>query len=275
MFIEASKLKKFSLRALDDELGAVDDLIFEGPNFKIRYIEADTRRWLPGGHVFLSPAAFTELNRENETIGVQLTKEQIKDSPKPSEFTLTREFEKSLNSHYGWDNYWLHPLALPRTHGPTFVGQTPQSPIIPPIREYDEKTLPDERDQTTKTNRQQVPQDNETLLQSFNDLYKYELHAKNGEVGQIVDCIIDYEDHFIRYFIIDVGGFMSKELVVLSTEWITEISHIDKTVTVSNIDQSLISNAPEYKRETLFDREQEQIIYQHYNKQPYWETSIK
>ncbi|KGA97420.1 hypothetical protein AJ85_07855 [Alkalihalobacillus alcalophilus ATCC 27647 = CGMCC 1.3604] len=267
MLIEAGKLKKYSMKALDDELGSIDDFIFESDTFKIRYVVADTRKWFIGGQVLLRMAAFEELDFIEKTLTVNLTKEQIKNSPKPEDHEpFSRSFEKRLNDHYGWDHYWLHaPGAIPTGTGPSFVGRTAYTPATPPMRELDKTSIGADENETTSTTE-------EPTLQSFDHLNKFHIHAKNGQVGQLVDCIMNYDTSEIRYFIVNVGGFLSKDLVVVSVDMLKEISHLDRTITVS-IEKELIENGPNYNADQPFTREHEEQIYRHYDITPYWEMS--
>ncbi|KMK76377.1 PRC-barrel domain-containing protein [Alkalihalobacillus pseudalcaliphilus] len=266
MLIELSKLEKFKMKALDDELGSVDDIIFEGHSFDIRYVVADTRKWFVGGHVLLRMAAFGELNLPDELVSVNLTKEQIKNSPKPSDHEpFSRSFEQRLNDHYGWDHYWLQaPGGIPTNSGPTFVGR---QAYVPGLLSTKDEQIPlgvDENEARQTTDK--------PSLQSFDHLNKFHVHAKNGEVGKLVDCIIDYNTSKIRYLIVDVGGFLSKELVAITPDMLSEISHFDRTITVT-VEKGLIEEAPEFDYDKPFTRENEELIYRHYGMAPYWELS--
>ena len=43
------------LRALDGGIGRCKDFLFDDKTWTIRYMVADTRKWLPGRKVFISP----------------------------------------------------------------------------------------------------------------------------------------------------------------------------------------------------------------------------
>ncbi|UOQ95193.1 PRC-barrel domain-containing protein [Halobacillus shinanisalinarum] len=74
-------IQGYKINATDDELGKVDSFLFDDENWTIRYLVADTRKWLPGRTVLLSPISIKAVNHEEEQVSVHLTKDQVKDSP--------------------------------------------------------------------------------------------------------------------------------------------------------------------------------------------------
>ena len=48
MLRSALQLKGYRLEAVDGELGNVSDFLFDDERWVVRYLVADTRRWLPG-----------------------------------------------------------------------------------------------------------------------------------------------------------------------------------------------------------------------------------
>ena len=47
----------FRLEATDGHIGTVEDFYFDDQVWSIRYLVADTGRWLPGRRVLISPAS--------------------------------------------------------------------------------------------------------------------------------------------------------------------------------------------------------------------------
>ena len=48
-------LKGYVLRATDGEIGRCKDFLFDDRHWTIRYMVADTHKWLPGRKVLISP----------------------------------------------------------------------------------------------------------------------------------------------------------------------------------------------------------------------------
>ena len=76
-------LKRFTCRATDDELGKVKDVHFDDRDWTVRYLLADTPRWLPGRTVLLAPAWWERIQWADQTAWIELTRERIAESPSP------------------------------------------------------------------------------------------------------------------------------------------------------------------------------------------------
>ena len=50
-------LKGLAIGARDGDIGAANDFIFDDKAWTIRYLIADTSRWLPGRKVLISPSS--------------------------------------------------------------------------------------------------------------------------------------------------------------------------------------------------------------------------
>ncbi|HEU4327114.1 MAG TPA: PRC-barrel domain-containing protein [Roseiflexaceae bacterium] len=97
----------YSIQALDDDIGHVDDFVLDDENWVIRYLVVDTRNWWPGKRVLVSPRWITDVSWAERAVHVDLRKEQIKTSPEydPTR-VLNREDEERLYRHYGLPVYW-------------------------------------------------------------------------------------------------------------------------------------------------------------------------
>ncbi|MCM2677087.1 PRC-barrel domain-containing protein [Alkalicoccobacillus plakortidis] len=267
MFVQAKTLESFSMNATDGELGSIADLYFESNTFTLRYFVGDTRTWFFGGKVLISPEAVTSLDLEKDLININETKEQIKNSPKPSEHEpVSRQYETELRDHYGWTHYWGAPIGGAGA-GMGTPGAYPAAPGLmmpPPGRDRALNKTDYEQDALSHHSEN-------NLLQSITDLRGYKIHAKNGEVGKALDFILNEKNWTINYIIVDVGGVFTREPIPLAAEWITDISWQDKTITV-NVEKELIESAPDYELHEAFTREHETQLYAHYARKGYWEN---
>ena len=103
MLIKAKTLKDCKLDANDGEVGIVKGFYFDDEHWAVRYLVADTGNWLTGRQVLISPYALISINQEAETIGINLNKKQIEESPplyidKP----VSKQFEMAYYGYYGW-----------------------------------------------------------------------------------------------------------------------------------------------------------------------------
>ena len=81
MLRKMKDLKGFSIGARDGDIGEANDFIFDDKSWTVRYLVADTKRWLPGRKVLISPIVVDQADWEGKRLPVLLTQEQVKNSP--------------------------------------------------------------------------------------------------------------------------------------------------------------------------------------------------
>lgn len=95
------------IEARDGEIGHVEDFLADDDGWPIRYMIVDTRNWLPGKKVLVSPRWIESISWSEEKVRVDLTRDQVKGSP---EFDPTRvverDYERNLYDYYGRAPYW-------------------------------------------------------------------------------------------------------------------------------------------------------------------------
>lgn len=106
MLHRAQKVIGAHIRAMDGDIGTLEDFYFEEDGWTVRYLLVDTGKWMSGRKVLLSPAAVTGPWNMAE-VPVSLTKDQVWHSP---EFDPRRhpshEEEGKMLRHYGHPSYW-------------------------------------------------------------------------------------------------------------------------------------------------------------------------
>ena len=68
MLRKMKDLKGFSIGARDGDIGEANDFIFDDKNWTVRYLVADTNRWLPGRKVLISPIVVDHRGLGRQTI---------------------------------------------------------------------------------------------------------------------------------------------------------------------------------------------------------------
>ena len=97
----------YTIDAEDGEVGHVEDLVVDDQEWTIRYLMVDTRDWLPGRKVLVAPRWLRELDWAGKRAVVELTREQIEESPEyESETPIYRAYEADLHEGYGKHGYW-------------------------------------------------------------------------------------------------------------------------------------------------------------------------
>lgn len=95
------------IAAVDGDIGHVEDFLIEEANWIIRYLIVDTRNWLPGKNVVISPRWVDAVDWPNRRVRVDLTRDQIREGPAydPNR-NLVRSDEEYLFAFYGRAPYW-------------------------------------------------------------------------------------------------------------------------------------------------------------------------
>ena len=98
----------YHIQATDGEIGHVEDFIIDDETWAIRYLIIDTRNWLPGKKVLVSPQWIERVSWNESKVFVNLLRETIKQSPEYTEVSLlTRDLEAGLHRHYNRQGYWV------------------------------------------------------------------------------------------------------------------------------------------------------------------------
>jgi len=100
----------YFIAAQDGELGHVEDFLFDDATWDLRYIVVDTRNWLPGKKVLVTPQWIEKITWAERQVHVDLEREKMRHSPPfDSQLPLSREYEERLHDYYGRRKYWLGP----------------------------------------------------------------------------------------------------------------------------------------------------------------------
>jgi sporulation protein YlmC with PRC-barrel domain len=98
----------YNIQATDGEIGHVEDFVLDDDTWAIRYLVIDTRNWLPGKKVLVSPQWIERISWSKMKIFFDLPCATIKQSPEYSEESLlTRDYETRLHRHYNRPGYWV------------------------------------------------------------------------------------------------------------------------------------------------------------------------
>src|SRR5436189_5051673 len=99
-------LKGLAIGAKDGDIGEVNDFVFDDKNWTVRYIVADTQRWLPGRKVLISPIIVDQADWQSKRLPVLLTQEQVQNSPYISiDEAFSAQYEIKYFDYYGWPYY--------------------------------------------------------------------------------------------------------------------------------------------------------------------------
>jgi hypothetical protein len=101
-------VRGYEIEATHGTIGRVEDFLVDGETWAIRYLIIDTRRWLPGKRVLISPEWIERISWSERQVVVGLGREAIEGSPEYMDGSLvTRDYEAALHSHYDREAYWV------------------------------------------------------------------------------------------------------------------------------------------------------------------------
>jgi uncharacterized protein YrrD len=221
-------LTGFTINGTDGEIGKVHELYFDDKTWTIRYLVIETGTWLFGRKVLLSPQSVVNTDWEQEVINVNLTMDQIKNSPeRDTDKPVSRQHEIDLYTYYPWGGYyWGGNIGL---SGMGLSYPLALDPAVP----------------VTGDTAEDNSSDDDPHLRSTAKIAGYNIRAMDGKIGDVEDFIVDDSDWRIVFMLVDTGNWFPGKKVLISPFWIKEISWEKSSVVVAATEEQ-VKNSPEY-----------------------------
>jgi hypothetical protein len=239
-----------TVRAKDGDLGRVKEFYFDDHKWTIRYMVVDTGRWLQGRQALISTVALKKPQWKSRVFPVNLTKEQVKNSPSiDTDKPVSRQHEAKLHNYYDWPIYWttgLEPYAG--------IGYPVPTHLSPPAK--GKKALPER------------PAD--PNLRSMRQVTGYYIQAIDGEIGHVHDFIVDDETWAIRYVVVNTQNWLPGKKVLVFPAWISRVSW-DKSKVFVDLLRESVKNSPAFDPSKPVSRGYEERLFDHYGRSKYWE----
>jgi sporulation protein YlmC with PRC-barrel domain len=240
-----SQLTGYSIGAKDGDIGSVDDVLFDDKLWTVRYVIADTAKWLPGRRVVISPIALGRIETDEKRLSVSLTKKQVENSPDVDSRNFSREHETSYYDYYGWPYYWVG-------------GDVWGAGTFPSDLATQQRLEMAAREQET----------GDSHLRSAKEVMGYYIEATDGDIGHVEDFVVDDDTWEIRYMVVDTKNWWPGKKVLVAPEWIERVSWADSRVYV-DLSREAIKSGPEFDPDVL-NRDYEERLYKHYDRPGYW-----
>lgn len=245
MLIKSKVLKGYKINALDSEMGSVKEFYFDDRFWTVRYLVVETGNWFNSKQVLISPYFIQSVDYEGELINVNLTKQQVADSPPyDSDKPVSRQYEEEFTLYYGTPYYW---------------GSANMWGYYPYLLRDKEMW-----------NRKLDPENSwNPNLRSSREVTNYTFQATDGEIGHVDNFIINDDTWTIRYFVLDTKNWLSGRKILISTQWIDHISWDESKVYI-DLTRETIRNAPDYDEDEVMARDKEILLHDYFKKQGYW-----
>ncbi|MFP4105613.1 MAG: PRC-barrel domain-containing protein [Phycisphaerae bacterium] len=241
MLRKVKKILGYGVLAKDgDEVGEVQDFLFDDESWTVRYMVVDTGEWLPGRQVLLSPESFGSLDADNKKMHVELTRKSIEESPGvEQDQPVSRQKEAELSEYFGWSPYW---------------GSLSAAPVV---------YLPQAANQEKRSEAEKEAQKGDPNLRSAKEVEGYRIDANDGEIGHVEDFVLEDTDWGIRYLIVDTRNWWPGKKVLVAPVWAEDIHWSDARVKV-NLVRDTIKQAPEFDPDEDITKEYETALQEHY-----------
>ena len=241
MLRNASAIKGYTIAASNGRIGTVSDVLFDDVSWRVRWVVVDTGNWFPGRKVLLPLSALGRLDENGSEFAVNLTMQQVKDSPdSDTDRPVSRQIEANIYDYYGWQPYWGTDMLMGGYgYGTGFGGGAVAA--LPPLesRRRAEDTA--------------AASDNDPHLRSVQAVTRYHIHATDGEIGHLDDFAIDDSDWTIRNLIVSTKNWRPGKIVLIAPTSIDTINWTDNLVNLK-IDRKTVKASPAYDAPTVIDR---------------------
>jgi uncharacterized protein YrrD len=223
-----NNLSDYIIKGTDGEIGKVEDFYFDDQTSTIRYMVVKTGGWLSEKKVLISPEAFQKLDRESKKLSINLSQEQIKNSPDvDTDKPVSEQQEELIRGYYSWPSFYGHGM-----YGHMGLGMWGY-----PLVEVREKEL--------KRKKTEEHTNDKPHLRSTKEVTGYDIHATDGVIGAVEDFIIDDTTWKIDFLIVETGNWFSGKKVIISPHWIKNVKWEEQKVTINHLKEE-VKNSPEY-----------------------------
>ena len=258
MLRSTKELFGYDILALDGNIGKVDDIFFQDSDWRVRYLVVDTGPWILGRKVLIVPSALGEPSWASKELSVQLTRDQVKNSPdvQTDKPISERELIK-LHDYYDWNKYWI-PMPVTTSVPPTSVRGR--------VEKVEPTAAKAEAVEAAARERQQEPQ---FALRGAKEVIGYQVGGSDGDLGKVDDFILDDDTWDIRYLVLKTGNILQGKKVLIAPQWVEWIRHTGSRAYL-DLDQETIEKSPPFDPDTPINRRQEEVLYDFHGRPYYW-----
>ncbi|MGE3179382.1 MAG: PRC-barrel domain-containing protein [Vicinamibacterales bacterium] len=223
----ARKVIGSPIRAVDGDIGTLEDFYFDDERWVVRYLVVDTGGWLGGRRVVISPMS-VQPPWDKAGIPVRLTRTQVENSPAVDlAAPLTRSGEVQVLGYYGYPYYWGATNVWGTFDNPGALVMAPATELVQVSGEFADDGGP--------------------ALRSIRDSTGYHLHAVDGEIGHVDDFLVDETDWRIHHLLVDTSNWIGGRSVVIPCDTVRRVD-ADREMLHVAATREAIERAPSFSQ---------------------------
>ncbi len=248
MLRNLADLRRFTIDAVNGELGTIHDFLFDDHAWVIRYFVVDAGPWLMNRRVLLSPVDVARADWTAARLRMVLTRDQIREAPAPNvNPPVSRQEEERLVAHYAWPAYWGMPA-------PAGAGSAAQRRRMKAeVEAY-----------------ASGPRDDDPHLRSVREVVGYEVMARGGPIGDLADFVVDDADWTVRYLAVELPEALAGRRVLVAPPWVGDVDWHKGTAKVE-VDRRQVEQAPPHDPSGPVTRAYERELHEAFGRTPYWD----
>jgi sirohydrochlorin ferrochelatase len=253
MLRSVHELTNYVLSALDGEIGRCKDFLFDSERWALRYLIADTGKWIPRRKVLVSPVSLGHANHAERRLHVHLTRAEIEAAPPLGDGEpITRSHEVAFARHYGFPFYWAGASLWGFAATPYELRQPEDSRAPEPSgRAFPPRSSDDlERDSN---------------IYSVGEVLGFRVAATDGDLGGISDFIVDDDTWALDYVVVDTHPFWPGRRVLLAPSWIRSLDWHTKRAAV-DLTRKQVEGSPPFDPAMPVNRRYEERLYDYYGR---------
>lgn len=256
---------------IDSYLGPVRDVYFDDSEWVLRYLVIEMSEPAISSHHLISPLSIKDIRYERKEIYVNIYYDKIINSPEIDiNLPISRQNEIALRRYYEWPIYWGQSEFFDTPPLPGF-----QKPSIP----FDESTEMFSEDEDFEQLREE-PNGEEFMesefarseeevtysnnLRSHSEITGYRIKTVDTDNSFVIDLIYNDSDWVVNYLTLDVGNTYSKEFILLTIKWISDIDWSKSRIKIT-LDQECLDKAPRLSEDQRVTKEYERKINIYYD----------
>lgn len=218
MHYRTRDLFQCTVRARDDSLGPVRDLLFDDRDWTTRYLVVDTGKWFGGKQVLLPPSKLVTVDLERNEVGIDMKRKEVEDSPGvQADPPLSMETRMSYYDDWIWTSYgWGGFAGLPRVK----PGETPERASDPP-------------DSGERNH-----------LRSVREITDYRIEARDGGIGHVEEFLVRGDGLRLDYVIVDTRNWLPGKKVAVPPKDFSEVDWKDRRAHV-DLTRDAVKQSPE------------------------------